>query len=120
MRPAAALLQHRRLEFPAVLAPARALECQFLIHSPHDPQSWGRSSFAANDSRWNGQPLTHVLTPNDFSCLEAVAERLANFKRYFESIARPFQWKSTRTNHNALIARVRDRWAQSQPLKLAA
>src|SRR5215831_5305612 len=25
-----------------------------------------------------------VLTPNDFPCLEAVAERLANFERYFE------------------------------------
>jgi len=42
----------------AVLAPARALECRSLIHSPHDPQSWGRSSIAANDSRWNGHPLT--------------------------------------------------------------
>jgi hypothetical protein len=68
-----------------------------------------------------------VLTPNDFPCLEAVAERLANFERYFESIARPFEWKFTRTDLNALIelnaliARMRNRWAQSQPpLKLAA
>jgi hypothetical protein len=36
-----------------------------------------------------------ALTPNDFPCLEAVAERLANFERYFESIARPFEWKFT-------------------------
>ena len=61
-----------------------------------------------------------VLTPNDFPCLEAVAERLAKFERYFESIARPFEWKFTRTDLNALIARMRNRWAQSQPLKLAA
>lgn len=61
-----------------------------------------------------------VLTPNDFPCLEAVAERLANFERYFESIAHPFEWKFTRTDLNALIARMRDRWAQSQPLKLVA
>jgi hypothetical protein len=61
-----------------------------------------------------------VLTPNDFPCLEAVAERLANFERYFESIAHPFEWKFTRTDLNALIARMRNRWAQSQPLKLAA
>ena len=61
-----------------------------------------------------------VLTPNDFPCLEAVAERLANFEHYFESIAHPFEWKFTRTDLNALIARMRDRCAQSQPLKLAA
>ena len=28
-----------------------------------------------------------VLTPNDFPCLEAIAQRLANFERYFESIS---------------------------------
>jgi len=61
-----------------------------------------------------------VLTPNDFPCLKAVAERLANFERYFESIARPFEWKFTRAELNALIARMRNRWAQTQPLKLAA
>lgn len=60
-----------------------------------------------------------VLTPNDFPCREAVAERLANFERYFESIARPFEWKFTRADLNALIARMRNRWAQSQPWKLA-
>ncbi|WP_353506293.1 transposase [Variovorax brevis] len=52
-----------------------------------------------------------VLTPNDFPCLQAVAQRLADFERYFESIARPFEWKLTRTDLNALIARMRDRWA---------
>lgn len=52
--------------------------------------------------------------------LEAVAERLANFERYFESIAHPFEWKFTRADLNALVARMRDRWAHSQNLKLAA
>ena len=61
-----------------------------------------------------------VLTPNDFPCLEAVAERLANFERHFESIAHPFEWKFTRADLNALIARMRERWARCQPLKLAA
>jgi hypothetical protein len=36
----------------------------------------------------------NVLTPNDFRCLEAAADRLENFERYFGSIARPFEWKS--------------------------
>lgn len=30
-----------------------------------------------------------VLTPNDFPCLQALAERLANFERYYKSIAHP-------------------------------
>lgn len=61
-----------------------------------------------------------VLTPNDFPGLEAIAQSLASFERYFESIAHPFEWKFTRADLNALIARMRDRWARSQPLKLAA
>ena len=61
-----------------------------------------------------------VLTPNDFPCLEAVAERLANFERYFETIAQPFEWKFTRADLNALIARMRSRYAETQHLKLAA
>ena len=61
-----------------------------------------------------------VLTPNDFACLQAIAERLSNFERYFESIAYPFEWKFTRADLNALIARMRVCWAQSQPQKLAA
>ena len=61
-----------------------------------------------------------VLTPNDFTCLEAVAERLENFERYYETIAHPFEWKFTRVDLNALIARMRIRYAETQHLKLAA
>ena len=61
-----------------------------------------------------------ALTPNDFPSLEAVAERLTNFERHFESIARPFEWKFTRADLNALIARMRARHSQSQHLRLAA
>jgi hypothetical protein len=60
-----------------------------------------------------------VLTPNHFPCLEAVAERLANFECYYERIAHPFEWKLTRADLNALIARMRLRYWQSQQLKLA-
>ncbi len=61
-----------------------------------------------------------ALTPNDFPSLEAVAERLANFERYFESTVRPFEWKFTRADLNALIARMRSRVWQNQHLALAA
>lgn len=53
-----------------------------------------------------------ALTPNDLTCLEAVAERLESFERYYESIAHPFEWKFTRADLNALIARMRSRYAE--------
>jgi hypothetical protein len=61
-----------------------------------------------------------ALTPNDFKCLQDVAERLENFERYYQTIAKPFEWKFTRADLNALIARMRIRYAQNQQLKLAA
>jgi len=59
-----------------------------------------------------------ALTPNDFPDLQAVAQRLADFERYYKSIARPFEWKFTRSDLNALLAKMRSRYAQT--LKLAA
>ena len=61
-----------------------------------------------------------VLTPNDFPCLEAVAERLSGFERYYESIAQPFEWKFTRADLNALLATMRTGDSQSPLQKLAA
>lgn len=61
-----------------------------------------------------------ALTPNDFPCLEAVAERLSGFERYYESIARPFEWKFTRAALNALLARMQKRYGTGQRQKLAA
>jgi hypothetical protein len=61
-----------------------------------------------------------ALTPNDFPNLQALAERLAQFERYYESIAHPFEWKFTRADLNALLVRMRSRSAQTQSLKLAA
>jgi len=37
-----------------------------------------------------------VLTPNDFSSLAQVAERLLTFQLYYEQIAQPFEWKFRR------------------------
>jgi DDE superfamily endonuclease len=61
-----------------------------------------------------------ALTPNDFPTLEAVAQRLYGFERHYESIARPFEWKFTRADLNALIARMRSRHDRLKELKLAA
>jgi len=37
-----------------------------------------------------------VLSPNDFTGLDALAERLLDFQYYWEAIAEPFQWKFSR------------------------
>ena len=47
-----------------------------------------------------------VLTPNDFPSLAAVAERLQEFERYYEQIARPFEWKFTREDLDCLLAKL--------------
>lgn len=54
-----------------------------------------------------------VLSPNAFSGLEALAERLLDFQSFWEAIAQPFQWKFTRRDLAKLLARssFRDRIA---------
>ena len=47
-----------------------------------------------------------ALTPNDFSSIEEVEERLLAFQRHYESLASPFQWKFTRAHLNDLLAKL--------------
>jgi hypothetical protein len=47
-----------------------------------------------------------VLTPNDFGSLDDVEERLLAFERYYESIAKPFQWRFTRSDLDDLMHRL--------------
>lgn len=47
-----------------------------------------------------------ALTPNDFPSLEALEQRLHGFARYYESVARPFQWKFTRKDLESLLDRI--------------
>lgn len=56
-----------------------------------------------------------VLTPNDFPSRDAVAERLLQFQSYYESLATPFQWRFTRDDLHALLAKAR-----AQPVPKAA
>jgi len=52
-----------------------------------------------------------VLTPNDFSSLADVEERLLAFQQYYESIAKPFQWRFTRDDLDDLMRRLDTREA---------
>ena len=48
-----------------------------------------------------------VLTPNDFPSLEGVEARLLAFQDHYEALARPpFEWKFTRNDLKAMLARL--------------
>ncbi len=47
-----------------------------------------------------------ALTPNDFPSLTALQERILGFQRYYEEIAKPFEWKFTRKDLNRLLFKV--------------
>jgi hypothetical protein len=57
-----------------------------------------------------------VLTPNDFTSLQEVSQRLLAFQDRYEQAARPFEWKFTRADLQDLINRLK----QKLPLALAA
>jgi hypothetical protein len=58
-----------------------------------------------------------ALTPNDFSCLAEVEERLLRFQEYYEQMATPFDWRFTRDD----LARMMKQFApQPASFRLAA
>jgi hypothetical protein len=58
-----------------------------------------------------------ALTPNDFSDLDALANRLLAFGQRYRQIARPFEWTFTREDLDRVLAQIADR---EPHLKLAA
>jgi len=46
-----------------------------------------------------------VLSPNDFTGLDALAERLLDFQCYWEAIAKPFRWKFSRRDLAKLLSK---------------
>jgi hypothetical protein len=57
-----------------------------------------------------------ALTPNDFSSLQALEERIIGFQKYYEQIAKPFEWHFTRKDLKRLISKVKTPWADSTRL----
>jgi transposase len=47
-----------------------------------------------------------VLTPNDFSSLQELAQRLLAFGRHYQTIAKPFEWRFTRNDLTALLRKL--------------
>jgi hypothetical protein len=57
-----------------------------------------------------------VLTPNDLRSLTQLRERLLDFQKHYETVARPFQWKFTRDD----LAKLLDKLRPYTPLARAA
>ena len=47
-----------------------------------------------------------VLTPNDFSSLQELQQRLLGFQSHYEQSASPFNWSFTRRDLHALLAKI--------------
>lgn len=48
-----------------------------------------------------------ALTPNNFESLDDLAERLHSFERYYEALAKPFEWKFARNDLDDLLRRIK-------------
>jgi DDE superfamily endonuclease len=48
-----------------------------------------------------------ILTPNDFRSLQELAQRLLAFERHYQTTAKPFEWRFTRKDLNALLCKLR-------------
>lgn len=47
-----------------------------------------------------------ALTPNDFTSLDELQERLLHFQDHYNAIAKPFEWKFTRRNLRNLLVQI--------------
>jgi hypothetical protein len=57
-----------------------------------------------------------VLTPNDFTDLAELQQRLLGFQQRYQQTAAPFGWRYTRADLNRLLRRL----DQADPLAQAA
>ena len=55
-----------------------------------------------------------VVTPNDYTSLDQVEDRLTAFERRYNATARPFRWKFTPADLEDLLARI-ERHEQKEP-----
>ena len=57
-----------------------------------------------------------VLTPDHFPDLNSVAQRLLNFRYYWEDKAKPFEWKFTRKDLAELLGKIGNPCCPQEPL----
>jgi len=59
-----------------------------------------------------------VVSPNDFTDLVEVEQRLTDFEARYNQTARPFQWKFTRDDLRDLLARIDQHEQQEAVIEL--
>jgi hypothetical protein len=59
-----------------------------------------------------------VVSPNDFTNLDEVKHRLAEFEKRYNAAAKPFQWKFTRQDLHDLLTRISEHERQDTPAEL--
>ncbi|WP_211231828.1 transposase [Amycolatopsis balhimycina] len=59
-----------------------------------------------------------VVSPNDFTNLDEVKQRLAEFEQRYNATAKPFRWKFTRRDLRDLLTRISDHERQDIPTEL--
>ena len=47
-----------------------------------------------------------ALTPNDFQSLAELEDRLLAFQEHYEQVAKPFEWKFTRSDLRRLLSQL--------------
>jgi transposase len=58
-----------------------------------------------------------ALAPNDFTNIDEVIDRLNDFETRYNQTARPFKWKFTTTDLNALLTRLDARDSEHNPIQ---
>jgi DDE superfamily endonuclease len=61
-----------------------------------------------------------VVTPNDFTALEQITDRLAAFEDRYNSLAEPFDWRFTRHDLDRLLERIATHDPAAPPLLTCA
>ncbi|MEO6084136.1 MAG: hypothetical protein ABIQ18_13645 [Umezawaea sp.] len=59
-----------------------------------------------------------VVSPNDFTDLTEVEQRLAAFEKRYNATAQPFQWKFTSRDLHDLLARISEHEHRDAPAEL--
>jgi Homeodomain-like domain/DDE superfamily endonuclease len=98
---------------PAVQRMASAWPNARLIHLP------AHASWLDQAELYFSVIQRKALTPNDFTGLDQIRDRLAAFETHYNAIARPFTWNFTRTDLGSLLHRI-DAHDHTQPHALAA
>ena len=92
---------------------ARAWPTAHLIHLP------AHASWLDQAEIYFSVIQRKILTPNDFTSLNQIRDRLAAFETRYNAIARPFTWKFTRADLHDLLRRI-DAHDKTQQHALAA